>query len=325
MKQKTILITGCSSGIGYAAAHALQARGWLVLASARNAADVERLKQEGLQAVQLDLASPDSISIALDWVLKQSGGRLDALFNNGAFAIPGAVEDLSRAALVYQFENGFFGWHDLTRRVLPIMRQQGFGRIVQNSSVLGLAVMRYRGAYCAMKFALEGLTDALRLELRDSGISVSLLEPGPIRTNFRANAKREFFRWIDGEESLHAWQYLKMLVRLSGTKREPFTLEAHAVVEKLIEALEAKKPKPRYYVTKATWIMSLMRRLLPTTMMDAFVVYLAERERKRYFESEEGEEEAFLIDDEDDDEDEDDEDEDDNNEEDGAVDGQKQG
>lgn len=282
MSQQSILITGCSSGIGYQAAHSLHQRGWTVVASARNPADVERLKAEGLSAVKLDLASPDSITMALDWTLKHTGGRLDALFNNGAFAVPGAVEDLSRHALIYQLDNGLFGWHDLTRRVIPIMREQGHGRIVQNSSVLGLAVMRYRGAYCAMKYALEGLSDALRLELHDSGIYVSIIEPGPIKTKFRENAYEEFKRWIDQENSVHQQQYERMVERFKSDKPEPFTLEVDAVVAKLIHALESRKPKARYYVTKATWIMAVMKRILPTALMDSFVLKLAEREGKRY-------------------------------------------
>ncbi|MBV7435580.1 SDR family NAD(P)-dependent oxidoreductase [Cardiobacteriaceae bacterium TAE3-ERU3] len=281
-KQRSILITGCSSGIGYTAAHTLHDRGWQVVASARDAADVERLKDEGLSAVQLDLASPDSITIALDWTLKHTGGRLDALFNNGAFAIPGAVEDLPRNALAYQLDNGLLGWHDLTRRIVPLMRYQGHGRIVQNSSVLGLAVMRYRGSYCAMKFALEALSDALRLELNGSGVHVSLIEPGPIVSKFRENAFVEFQDWIDASGSVHKQQYLNMIQHLESDKREPFTLGPEAVVDKLIHALEAKKPKPRYYVTRATWLMSLARRLLPTTMMDRVVLRLAEKERSRY-------------------------------------------
>lgn len=281
-ERKSILITGCSSGIGYVAAHTLQSRGWQVIASARDAADVERLKAEGLTAVQLDLASPDSITMALDWVLKHTDGRLDALFNNGAFAIPGAVEDLSRSALAHQLDAGLLGWHDLTVRLLPVMRLQGHGRIVNNSSVLGLAAMRYRGAYCANKFALEGLTDALRLELRGSGIHVSLIEPGPIASRFRDNAFLNFKRWINASGSLHRMQYLNMVQRLQSNKRQPFTLEADAVVKALIHAIESPRPRARYYVTKATWLVGMAKRLLPTAWMDAFVVKLAERESKRF-------------------------------------------
>lgn len=280
--KKSILITGCSSGIGYAAAQILHARGWNVIATARDAADVERLKAEGLTAVRLDLASPDSISMAVDWTLKHTGGRLDALFNNGAFAIPGALEDISRSALACQLDHGLLGWHDLTVRILPVMRMQGHGRIVNNSSVLGLAAMRYRGAYSAMKFALEGLSDVLRLELRGSGIHVSLIEPGPIKSRFRDNAFRQFRRWVDTSESLHKMQYLSMIARLQSDKPQPFTLEPEAVVKALIHAIESPRPKARYYVTKATWLMAIAKRILPTAWMDAFVVKLAERESKRF-------------------------------------------
>lgn len=279
---RSILITGCSSGIGYSAAHQLKKRGWNVFASARDAADVERLKSQGLQAVQLDLAEADSIAMALDWVLKQTGGSLDALFNNGAFAIPAALEDLSRNALMYQLDNCLLGWHDLTMRVLPVMRRQGHGRIVNNSSVLGLAGMRFRGAYCTAKFALEGWSDVLRLELADSGIYVSLIEPGPISSHFRRNAYRQFKYWINAEESLHKMRYLSMVARLESNKPVPFTLKPEAVVEKLIHALESKKPRPRYYVTKVTWMMAIVKRLFPTSWSDRFILKIAERESKRY-------------------------------------------
>ncbi|SUO94742.1 SDR family NAD(P)-dependent oxidoreductase [Suttonella ornithocola] len=282
MTQRSVLITGCSSGIGYAAAKQLHDKGWQVIASARDASDVERLKAEGLQAVQLDLASPDSIAMALDWTLKLTNGRLDALFNNGAFAIPGAVEDLSRSALAYQLDNTLLGWHELTIAVLPIMRRQGFGRIINNSSVLGLAAMRYRGAYVASKFALEGLTDVLRMELHGSGIYVSLIEPGPITSHFRKNAYLQFNRWIDAKHSLHKVSYLKMIQRLESEKKAPFTLSPDAVVKVLIHALESKKPKSRYYVTKATWLMGLAKRLLSTQWMDRFTRKIAEKENEYY-------------------------------------------
>ena len=261
--KKSILITGCSSGIGYSAAHILQARGWQVFASARDAADVERLKSEGLDAVQLDLTEPDSIRMALDWVLKQTGGTLDALFNNGAFAIPAALEDLSRNALAYQLDTGLLGWHDLTMRVLPVMRAQGHGRIVNNSSVLGLAAMRYRGAYTTTKFALEGWSDVLRLELR-------------------GNAYQQFQQWIDLENSRHQQRYLAMINRLQSDKPLPFTLPPEAVVQKLIHAIESPRPKARYYVTAVTWLMGAAKRLLPTFLLDKLILWLAGKENRRY-------------------------------------------
>lgn len=267
--QRSILITGCSSGIGYACAQGLARRGWLVVASARKAADVERLTSEGLTTVQLDLDDPDSITSGLAEALTHTGGRLDALFNNGAYGQPGAVEDLSREALRAQLETNLLGWHDLTCRVIPLMRRQGQGRIVQNSSILGLMALPYRGAYVASKFALEGLTDTLRLELRGSGIQVSLIEPGPILSRFRENAHRAFKAHVNAERGAHREAYRRSEARLA--KRgpaQPFTLPAEAVLRKLIHALESPRPKARYYVTVPTHLFGLLRRILSTEGLD---------------------------------------------------------
>jgi NAD(P)-dependent dehydrogenase (short-subunit alcohol dehydrogenase family) len=272
-----ILITGCSSGIGHHCAHGLAARGWRVLAGARRAADVERLAGEGLEAVQLDLDDPESIARAVDDALARTGGRLDALFNNGAYGQPGAVEDLSRAALRAQLETNLLGWLDLSNRVIPVMRAQGHGRIVQNSSVLGLVALKWRGAYNASKFALEGLTDTLRLELAGSGIHVVLIEPGPIASRFRANGLAAFRRWIDPAQSVHHARYERMEARL---QREgsvaPFTLGPEAVLAKLIRALEDPRPKPRYRVTVPTHAFALLRRVLSTRMLDRILARVSD-------------------------------------------------
>jgi NAD(P)-dependent dehydrogenase (short-subunit alcohol dehydrogenase family) len=266
---RSILITGCSSGIGYRCAHALGERGWHVIASARKQSDVERLRAEGLAAVRLDLNDPASIAEGLQAALAMTDGRLDALFNNGAYGLPGAVEDLSRDALRAQFETNLFGWHDLNRQVIPIMRAQGGGRIVHNSSVLGFAALPFRGAYVASKFALEGLTDTLRLELRGSGIRVSLIEPGPIISGFRENAYRAYQAFIDPNGSPHQHTYALMEERLKKEgAAQPFTLGPDAVLRKLIHAIEHPRPKARYYVTFPTHVLGLLRRLLPTTGMD---------------------------------------------------------
>ena len=268
-RNRSILITGCSSGIGHACAHGLAARGWLVIASARQSSDVERLKTEGLSAVQLDLDDPDSIATGLSSALALTDGRLDALFNNGAYGQPGAVEDLSRDVLRAQLETNLLGWHDLTRRVIPVMRAQGHGRIVQNSSVLGLVALPFRGAYVASKFALEGLTDTMRLELHGSGIKISLIEPGPILSRFRDNAHLAYQRAIDKESSVFRETYVGMEERLTTEgPAQPFTLPAEAVLKKLIHALESPRPRPRYYVTLPTYLMATIRRLLPTTLLD---------------------------------------------------------
>jgi NAD(P)-dependent dehydrogenase (short-subunit alcohol dehydrogenase family) len=266
---RTILITGCSSGIGHACAHGLARRGWRVIASARKPADVERLKSEGLAAVRLDLDDPELIASGLAEGLELAGGHLDALFNNGAYGQPGAVEDLSREALRAQLETNLLGWHDLTCRVIPVMRRQGFGRIVQNSSILGLIALPYRGAYVASKFALEGLTDTLRLELRGSGIQVSLIEPGPIRSRFRENAHRAFRAHVDTESSVHREAYRRAEERLTKEgPAQPFTLPPDAVLRKLVHALESRRPKPRYYVTVPTHLFGALRRILSSRGLD---------------------------------------------------------
>lgn len=272
----SILITGCSSGIGYACAHGLARRGWQVLAGARKAEDVTRLGSEGLAAVQLDLDDPGSIASGLAEALTHTGGRLDALFNNGAYGQPGAVEDLSRETLRAQLETNLLGWHDLTCRVIPLMRRQGQGRIVQNSSVLGLIALPYRGAYVASKFALEGLTDTLRLELRGSGIQVSLIEPGPIRSRFRENAHRAFQTHIDCESSVHREAYRRAEARLTREGPvQPFTLPPDAVLRKLIHALESPRPKARYYVTFPTHLLGTLRRVLPSRGLDWLLARVA--------------------------------------------------
>ena len=270
MQQRTILITGCSSGIGYAAAHALRERGWRVFASCRQTRDCERLAAEGFDAPQLDYTDASSIAAALDHVIEQTGGTLDALYNNGAHATPGAVEDLPTDALREIFESNFFGWHELTRKIIPVMRAQGHGRIIQCSSVLGLVTMPWRGAYNSTKFALEGLTDTLRIELRDTPIHVTMIEPGPITSNIRANSIPHFERWIDWKSSARKAQYesalLDRLYTARGTDR--FELPPQAVVDKLIHALEADRPRPRYYVTTPTRISGILKRILPTRALD---------------------------------------------------------
>lgn len=269
VSQKAILITGCSSGIGLHAAKTLQQRGYLVFASARNPADVERLAELGLTSLHLDLDDTASIEKALDNVLQVTGGKLYGLFNNGGFGQAGAVEDLPTHALRAQFETLVFGWHELTRRVIPIMRGQGEGRIVQNSSVLGFAAMPYRGAYNAAKFAIEGLSDTLRLELRGSNVHVSIIQPGPIRTKFRANGMARFSENIDSAASIHKERYDAMMGRLSAdSDSSRFTLGPEAVTNKLIHAIESNKPKSRYRVTTPTRAFAIAKRLLPSAALD---------------------------------------------------------
>ncbi len=273
---RTILITGCSSGIGHTCALGMKGRGWTVFATARSAEDCAALEAAGLTAIVLDYGDPDSIAACLDTVLAKTGGGLTALFNNGAYGQPGAVEDLRPDVLRAQFEANFFGWHDLTRRVVPVMRRQGAGRIVQCSSVLGFVGLKFRGAYVASKYALEGLTDCLRLELRGSGIFVSLIQPGPIETRFTENAVRAFDQNIDAEASAFRDAYERRKRHLQDGGESRFKLGPEAVLERLIHAVEHPRPKPRYQVTTPTFVMDGLRRLLPTRALDRLAAKISD-------------------------------------------------
>lgn len=266
----TILITGCSSGIGLDAAQGLREAGWHVFASCRQQDDCDRMRAMGFDSPRLDYADPDSLRDGLAEVLATTGGTLDALFNNGAHGLPGAVEDLPRDGLRAIFEVNLFGVHDLTCRVLPVMRAQGHGRIVNCSSVLGMVTYPWRGAYVATKFALEGLTDTLRVEMRGTGIHVVLIEPGPITSQIRVNSIPHFERWIDWKNSPRRKNYeatlLNRLYESSGP--DQFELPPSAVTAKLRHALESRLPAARYYVTTPAYIAGFLRRVLPTRWLD---------------------------------------------------------
>ncbi len=269
---RAVLITGCSSGIGRVTARLLRDRGYRVFATARKPADVAELEAEGFESLRLDLDDSDSIREAVDEILLRTTGTLYGLFNNGAYGQPGAVEDLRRHVLRAQFETNLFGTLELTNRIIPVMRRQGYGRIIMNSSVLGFAAMPMRGAYNASKFALEGISDTLRQELHGTGIHVVLVEPGPIETRFRANSLQKFIENIDIDASRYREQYLRTLERLKTEgPAVPFTLPPEAVAKKVIHALESRRPKPRYYVTFPTHLFGWLRRILGTRAMDAIL------------------------------------------------------
>lgn len=278
---RSVLITGCSSGIGYHCARGLAARGWRVFATCRRPEDVERLAAEGLESLALDLRDTASIRAAVEEVLARTGGRLDALFNNGAYGQPGAVEDLRREVLRAQFETNLFGWLELTNLLIPVMRRQGHGRIVMNSSVLGLVALPFRGAYNATKFALEGITDTLRLELAGSGIHVALIEPGPITSRFRANAHAALLANIDMERSHFRDKYRGAVARLTKEgPAAPFTLPPEAVLRRLTHALESARPRARYYVTFPTYLFGTLRRLLSTRALDRLLRSVSRSENR---------------------------------------------
>jgi NAD(P)-dependent dehydrogenase (short-subunit alcohol dehydrogenase family) len=270
MSERSVLITGCSSGIGFASAREMKSRGWRVFATARKPEDIVRLEHElGVECLYLDYAEPDSIAGAYAHVFEATGGALTALFNNGAYGQPGAVEDLRPEVLRAQFEANVVGWLDLTRRVIPAMRAKGEGRILFCSSVLGMIAAPYRGAYCASKFAVEALADTLRMELADTGIHVSLIEPGPIATRFIEHALEHYRRNIDIKNSPHRDIYRARLAQMEAGGQQTFKLPPETVAAKLVHALEAKRPKARYYVTFPTYAVALLRRILPTRALDA--------------------------------------------------------
>ncbi|MET3595895.1 MULTISPECIES: SDR family oxidoreductase [Mesorhizobium] len=265
---RTIIVTGASSGIGAYCARALKAEGWRVFATARKPTDIEALEADGLEAFYLDYREPESIAALVDAVLERTEGKLDALFNNGAYAQPGAVEDLAVAALREQFEANFFGWHDLTRRVVPVMRRQGHGRLVHCSSILGLAPVRFRGAYSASKHAIEGLMLCMRQELEGSGIQLSLIEPGPVTSKIASNGLAWFLKNIDIENSVHRADYKAQLARLqaggSVSRLKPGPEVVHVALR---HALLSQRPRPHYVVTVPARIGVVLKRILPASAL----------------------------------------------------------
>ena len=268
--KKSILITGCSSGIGYDAAHGMRDAGWRVFASCRQQADCDRMIGEGFESPLLDYNDTATLESGLAEVLAATGGTLNALFNNGGFGTPGAAEDLPREALRANFETNVFGVHDLTTRVIPVMRAQGHGRIVQHSSVLGLVAIRWRPAYNATKFALEGLTDTLRIEMADTNIKIVTMNTGPVTSKIREKSIPHFEKWIDWENSPRRDQYERGLRKrlYEDTGPDAFELPASAVTAKLLKACTHPNPKPRYYVTTPTYLMGFLRRILTSRGLD---------------------------------------------------------
>lgn len=273
MESKSILITGCSSGIGFYAASILKERGYQVFATARKPEDVDRLKAHGFSALQLDVNDSPSIHRALEHVLEATHGKLYALFNNAGFLQAGAVEDLSRDNERTQFETNVFGPMELTRLVLPVMRKQGFGRIIQNSSILGVVAMPYYGAYNASKFALEGFSNTLRQELRGTSIHVSILNPGPVATHLRENAFHVYQRTIKRTNtSPHQKAYKHLEEGYFASRNKRIANHPEAVIKKLIHALESSRPKTRYYIGMPAKTLAFLKRILPESALD-WVIY----------------------------------------------------
>ena len=269
--KKNILITGCSSGIGYETAHYLHNNGYKVYASARDAEDVKRLKSEGLETYLLDVTSADAIGKVLSDITKD-GVELYAIFNNAGYGQPGAIEDISTDVLKEQFETNFFGLHELTRQSIKIMREQGHGRIIQHSSVLGLVSLRFRGAYNASKYAIEGLCDTLRLELMETDIYVCTINTGPIYSDFRKNAIKMFKKNVVSKDSIFEKEYDKEILSVKEKDNDSFTKDSIVVIKNILHALESKKPKPRYYNTLATYLLGNFKRVLSTGLLDKILL-----------------------------------------------------
>lgn len=278
---KNILVTGCSSGIGYTVAKGLQQRGYRVFATVRKQEDIDRLEQEGLAVIALDLSDSESVNDAVNELMLRTSNELYAVFHNGAYGQPGAVEDLTREVLEKQFATNVFGWIELNHRLMPLFRQCNEGRIIFNSSVLGIISLAYRGAYNASKYAIEGFADTMRQELTDTNIKVSLIEPGPIESQFRANALKALKENIDIEASVHSQKYKGNIRRLEKVgPAAPFTLPADAVLKRVIHALESKKPKSHYFVTFPTYLFATLKRILPTAWLDKILLKVSSSENK---------------------------------------------
>ncbi|HAT1658330.1 TPA: SDR family NAD(P)-dependent oxidoreductase [Legionella pneumophila] len=279
MNTKVILITGCSSGIGFDAVFALKKRGHRVIASCRKTEDVQKLLNKGVEALLLDVSNPISIQSAFAQLLIMTSGHLDVLINNAGYGQVGALEDISRDILRQQFETNVFGLQDLTNLVIPVMREQGQGRIINISSILGVVSMPFRGAYNASKYALEGLSDTLRLELSGSGIKIITIEPGPINSRFRDNAVDFSLQQIPMEKSYFKNQYKTMLSNFKQKKADSlFTRNTDAVIKKLVHAVESRKPKPKYPVTFPAYFLIGLKRILTTRLLDKFILFLSRKE-----------------------------------------------
>jgi len=280
---KSVLITGCSSGIGAASAHLMREKGWQVFPTARKPEDLARLKAEGFHPIEIDMADSTSIQFAARDVLAACGGKLGGVVNNAGFGQPGAMEDLSREAMRRQFEVNVFGLQELNNLLVPVFRKQGAGRIVNVSSVVGRISLPFLGIYCASKFALEAMSDSLRVELVDSGIAVSLIEPGPIITQFRRNAVDQAEEQISLEDA----EYGKLMIKEIKRRRERQKKEdfwnkpPEAVAVKIAHALESSKPKRRYCVTPAAYFGTYMRRFAPYSLTDYVLAKQVRRKRQK--------------------------------------------
>ena len=275
MKTKNILITGCSSGIGKNVAITLHNKGWRVFATCRSKTDCTFFTKLGIESFPLDLLKEESINCAVNLVKEKTKSQLDVLFNNGAYAIPGAIQDIPRSAMREIFEVNVFGQIDLINRCIPLMMNSDYPKVINCSSVLGFISLPYRGLYSATKYSIEALTDALRRENYDSKIKFVLIQPGPINTDIKKKSIKHFEKWIDWKKSVHQKTYEnKVIKRLYDNNYKDsfnvYELQPDEVTKILINVLNSKKPKARYKITIQTKIAQIMTKLLPTNTLDWF-------------------------------------------------------
>jgi len=277
--EKSIFITGCSSGIGLVLAKGLQSRGHRVIASCRSPEDVTRLTDMGLETLQMDVNDSASIQSAFAEIAKRFSGTLDVLINNAGYGQAGALEDISREVMRAQFETNVFGLLEVSNHAIPLMRRQKSGRIINISSLLGIVSLPFRGAYNASKYAVEGISDTLRLELKTAGIEVIAIEPGPVASNFRDSVVDRSLQAIDMKNSAFAQQYRVMLDSYKQKKSDSvLTKSPDAVLKKVVHAIEARRPYPKYAVTLPAHLLMFARRILSTKALSALLAYISKKE-----------------------------------------------
>ncbi|NHN58049.1 SDR family oxidoreductase [Halorussus rarus] len=263
---ETVLITGCSSGIGRETAHAFLEDGWDVYATARNPADVETLGEAGAEIASLDVTDEDDVERVVDRIVDEEG-RIDCLVNNAGYAQLGPVGDVTAESVADQFAVNVFGPHRLIREVLPHMRERRTGTVVNVSSVSGRLATPGMGIYNGSKFAIEGISDALRPEVSEYGIDVVLVEPGPVDTAFAERASEE----IEGIERSDAYDDLYAV--LDDTEAigggGPGAVQPREVAETILDAANLTDPAARYPVGQVAKV-AMLGRFVPDKLRDKF-------------------------------------------------------
>lgn len=268
-----VLITGASSGIGHATALALAARGWIVYGAARRVDRMTALQDAGCHVLEMDVTDDASMVAGVDRIVAEQG-RLDVLVNNAGYGSYGALEDVPIAEARRQFEVNVFGLARLTQLVLPTMRALGRGRIVNISSIGGRIYEPIGSWYHATKFAVEGLSDSLRIELAPHGIDVVIIQPGPIRTEWNG-ISRESALERSGEGPYRA-QAAALVRNYETTDASALSGTPEDVAATIVKAVTASRPRTRYATPVAAKIIVGLRRALPDRVMDSILRRLAE-------------------------------------------------